>query len=160
MASLNGEREVAVRKAIIYSLARYRSSQITSALISLLKDKAPEIRGAASFALAEIGDITSSDALLEILQKRQNDEDAFARSQAARALGKIGDRSAIEVLINSLMRDKYAEVRREAARALGFLAHKQDSKVIEAVREATLQADPYLANVAREVLDKVSTRNP
>jgi HEAT repeat protein len=160
IASLASEREIAVRKAIIYALARYRSPQITSTLISLLKDKAPEIRGAASFALAEIGDAISSEALLEILQKLQKEEDAFARSQAARALGKIGDHSAIEVLVKLLLHDKSQEVRREAAHALGSLANKQDTNVIEALREAILRSDPYLAGVAREALDKVNTRNP
>jgi hypothetical protein len=160
LVSLAGEREVAVRKAIIYALVRFRSSEITSTLISLLRDKRPEIRGVASFALAEIADATSLDALLEILQKSQKDEDIFVRSQAVRALGRIGDHSAIDVLIKCLQRDKSPEVRREAVRALGLLAHKQDTKVIEMLHEATLQTDPYLADIAREALDKLNIRNP
>jgi hypothetical protein len=59
-----------------------------------------------------------------------------------------------------LLRDKSQEVRREAIRALGSLANKQDTNVIEALREATLQTDPYSAGVAREALDKLNTRNP
>lgn len=160
LASLGDEREVAVRKAIIYTLARYRSSRIAPSLIPLLNDKTPEIRGATAFALAEIGDALSLDALLELLQKRQKDEDAFARGQAVRALGRIGNHSAIEVLIKSLLRDKSPEVRREAAQALGLVAYNQDGKAIETLREASLQTDPYLAGIAQEALDKVNRRNP
>jgi HEAT repeat protein len=98
--------------------------------------------------------------MLRLLQKRQKDEDAFTRSQAARALGRIGNHSAIEVLVKSLLRDKSPEVRREAASALGLVANKHDLRVIETLREASLQADPYLAGIAKEALDKVNLRNP
>lgn len=156
---LANEREVAVRKAIVYSLAYYHSSQVTSTLILLLKDKSPEIRGVATYALAEIGDPTSWDALMEILQNRRKDEDAFARGQATRALGRIGNRQAIDVLIQLLLREKNQEVRREAVRALGLLASKQDTNVIETLREATLHADPMFVDAARDALDKINMRS-
>lgn len=160
LAALAIEREIPVRKAIIYALAQYRSSQISIALIPFLNDKTPDIRGATAFALAERGDANSLDALLQLLQKRQKDEDAFSRSQAIRALGRIGNHSAIEVLVKSLLRDKSPEVRRQAAYALGGIANKQDVKAIETLHEASLQSDPYLAGIAKEALDKVNLRNP
>lgn len=160
LASLASEREVGVRKVIIYALARYRSPQIVSSLTPLLKDKNNEIRSASVYALAEIGDAASAIVLVEVLQTRRKEEDAFVRSQAARGLGRIGNRSGIDALLNALTRDKSQEVRRESARALGLLAYKQDAKVAEGLRQATLQDDPYLVAIAIEALNKINLRNP
>jgi len=160
LASLTSEREVAVRKAILYALAAHRSPQISPALVPLLSDKNQEVRAAAAYALAEIGDPASAGALIELLRRRRGDEDAFARSQAARALGKVGDRTTVDVLLDALAHDKSQEVRREAARALGLIANKQDAKVIEALRNATLQPDPYLTTIASAALEKIQLREP
>lgn len=160
LVSLVGEHEIAVRKAIIYTLARYRSPQIVSSLAPLLRDKNQEIRAATVFALAEIAQVASIMAFIEILQKWQKEEEAFARSQAARGLGKIGDRVAIDILVRALLRDKSQEVRREAARALGLIATQRDTNVVEALREVTLQADPYLAVIASGVLGNFNLHAP
>jgi len=159
LASLPTEREIAVRKSILYALATHRSPQITSALLPLLRDKKQEIRAATAYALAEIGDASSSNALIDVLQRRHGDEDAFARSQAARGLGRIGNHAVTDVLLTSLVRDKSQEVRRELARALGLLAAKQDVKVVEALHLVTLQSDPYLTAIAGEALEKIRQRD-
>ena len=159
-ASLSREREIAVRKAILYALAAHPSSQTTSALIPFLRDKNQEIRAVVAYALAKIGDASSAGALSEILQRWRADEDAFARSQAARGLGAIGDRAAIDALLTSLVRDKSQEVRRESARSLGMTANKQDAKVIDALRNAMLQSDPHLAAIIRDALERIRSRNP
>lgn len=158
--SLNSEREIAVRKAIIYALARQRSAQITSSLIPLLKDKNSEIRASAAFALAEIGDPSSVDALIELLRKRGKDEDAFARSQAVRAIGKFGKVDAISILLNTLTRDKSTEVRREAAKSLGSIDITNASGVEEALRSVLTSEDPYLVAAAEASLAKIKSRNP
>ncbi len=159
LAALTGEREVAVRKAILYALAAHRSPRIAAALIPYLKDKKQETRAAAAYALAEIGDAGSADALLEVLQRRRGEEDAFARSQAARGLGKIGHRPAMNILLDALSRDKSSEVRRESARALGLIAGSQDAKVVAALRSLMLQTDPYLTVIAGEALEGIRLRN-
>lgn len=159
LTSLGSEREANVRKAIIYALAHHPSPQVTSSLTLLLNDKAQEIRGAAAFALAEITDPASQPALLEIFRKRQKDEDAFTRAQVLRALGKIGNHSTVDIFVKSLRRDNSPEARREAAYALGLIANQQDSNAIEALREVRLDADPYIARLAQEALDKVNSRN-
>jgi len=162
ISALGSEREVAVRKAIIYGLARHpsgRAPQAASALIPLLNDKQREIRGASAFALAEIRDPSSAGPLLELLRKRGKDEDAFARSQAARALGFLGDRSAIEPLLKLLTKDKWPDVRREAAGSLGRLAAPQDATVMEALRDAVLASDPYLAIAAGEAIAAINSRS-
>jgi HEAT repeat protein len=160
LAGLSREREIAVRKAILYALAAHASSQTTSAIIPFLSDKNQEIRATAAYALARIGDASSAGALSEILQRRRGDEDAFARSQAARGLGVIGNRAAIDALLTALVRDKSQEVRRESAHSLGMIANKQDVKVIEALRNAMLQPDPYLTAIVSDALERIRSRNP
>jgi HEAT repeat protein len=160
IAALGKEREVAVRKAIIYALARYPQPQVTAALIPVLNDRNSELRATAAYALAESGDSAIEQPLIEALRRRGKDEDAFARSQAARGLGRIGGRDSINPLLETLARDKSQEVRREAARALGRIASKQDAKVIEALRDAALSNDPYLAGAADDAIASINSRNP
>lgn len=161
LSSLNAEREIAVRRAIIHALALHNSSQVVMALLPMLNDKSQDIRAAAAYSLAEIGDPASpslsglKDALIDLLRKRGKEEDAFARSQAARGLGKIGDRAAIDELLNALNRDKSPEVRRASAWSLGQIANSQDVKVIEALKMAKLQPDPYLAASAASALERI-----
>jgi hypothetical protein len=160
LAALGKERELAVLKAIIYALARYPQPQITSALIPFLKNKRSEMRAAAAYALAEIGDPASTQALTELLRRGGKGEDAFARSQAARGLGRVGGHDSIELLTDALSDDRSQEVRREAALALGRIATSQDAKAIEALRSATLSNDPYLVNAAENAITNINSRNP
>jgi HEAT repeat protein len=159
LAALKRERETAVRKAIIYALAHQSSPQVTSALLPQVKDKRAEIRATALYALAEIADPASANAFIEVLQKRRSDEDAFARSEAARGLGRIGERSAIAQLVATLREDKAPEARREAAIALGRIGNSQDTAIIEALRAASLAADPYLSREAAAALAQINARS-
>src|SRR5262249_60438131 len=90
IAAIGKEREIAVRKAIIYALACFPQPEVTAALIPFLKDKKNEVRAATAYALAENGDPASAPALVEVLRRGGKDKDAFTRSQAARGLGRIG----------------------------------------------------------------------
>lgn len=160
LAALKKERELAARKAIIYALARYPQPQVTSALIPFLKNKHSELQASAAYALAETADPASAQALAEVLRLSDKDEDAFARSQAARGLGLIGARDSIDLLANSLSHDRSQDVRREAARSLGRIATLQDAKAIEALRGATLSNDPYLVSAAEDAIATINSRNP
>jgi HEAT repeat protein len=160
LAALGKERDLAVRKAIIYALAHYTQPQVTSALIPFLKNKSSELRAAAAYALAESGDPASAQALAELLKRGGNDNDAFARSQAARGLGRIGGRDSIDLLIDALSDDGSQEVRRDAAISLGRIATLQDAKAIEALRKATLSNDPYLVSAAENAIASINSRNP
>jgi len=156
--AIGKEREIAVRKAIIYALACFPQPQVTTALIPFLKDKKSEVRAATAYALAENHDPASAQALVEVLRRDGKDEDAFTRSQAARGLGRIGERDAIDPLIRALTHDRSQEVRREAAQALGRIATRQDAKVIEALRGATLSNDPYLVTAAEGAIASINSR--
>jgi HEAT repeat protein len=159
IAALRTEKEVAVRKAIAYALARFPSAPVTQVLIELLNDKKQELRAAAAYGLAESGEPSALKPLIDFLRKRDSEEDSFARSQIARGLGKIARREALDPLLKSLTRDDSGEVRREAALALGNIATKQDLKVIDALREATLSSDPYLALAADNALANIHSRS-
>jgi HEAT repeat protein len=158
LAALDRERELAARKAIIYALARFPQPSVTAALIPLLKHKQAELRSAVAYALAEIADPAAADALTEMLRKRRGDQDAFARSEAARGLGRSGAMVASALLVTALTSDKSLEVRREAAAALGRLGSKQDAAVIAALKTATLAADPYLSRAAAAALEQIQER--
>jgi HEAT repeat protein len=160
LVALKKEREMAVRKAIIYALANYSHPEITSALTPFLQNKNAELRASAAYALAENGDPASARALAEVLRRSGKDEDAFARSQAARGLGRVGGRDSIDLLTNALSNDRSQEVRREAARALGRTATSQDQKAVEALRNAILSNDPYLVGAAEEAIASINSRNP
>jgi HEAT repeat protein len=159
LAALGKERELAVLKAIIYALARYPQLG-ASTLTPFLKNKRSELRAAAAYALAEIGDPASAQALAELLRRGGKDEDAFARGQAARGLGRVGGHDSIDLLTNALSNDRSQEVRREAALALGRIATSQDAKAIEALRDATLSNDPYLVSAAENAIANINSRNP
>jgi HEAT repeat protein len=159
IAAIGKERELAVRKAIIYALACYPQPQVTTALIPFLKDKKREVRAATAYALAENADPASAQPLVEVLRRGAKDDDAFARSQAARGLGRIGGRDAIDPLIAALTHDRSQEVRREAAQALGKIATRQDANVIEALRGATLSNDPYLVSAAENAIASINARD-
>lgn len=159
LASLKIERELSVRKAVVYALAFHQSAQVVDALMPLLKDKKQEIRAVAAFALAEIADPASTTALIDVLKKRGKDDDVFARSQAARALGKLADKSSLDALTNSLLRDKSSEVRRACAQSLGLIANNQDMQTLEALKAAKLDADPYLVLTAETALNRINARS-
>ena len=159
ITALGTESELAVRKAIVYALANYPSRETTSILVPLLKDKEPEIRAAAAASLSHIRDPLAAPALLEVLQKRSKDEDAFARSRAAYALGFIGDHTTLDSLIRALIKDKSSDVRREAAQALGRLATAKDAKALEALKEIRISSDPYLTATVDAAIADINSRN-
>ncbi len=155
LKTLKTEREVEVSRAIIQALSSHRSPEVVEALLPRLNHKKQDIRAVTAYALAEMSDPAVADALIDVMKKRGKGEDAFMRAQAARGLGKIGHREAIEILLAALDHDESAEVRRESARALGYIANSQDGKVIEALKLARHQPDPYLQASAALALEKI-----
>jgi HEAT repeat protein len=158
--ALKTEREIPVRKAIIYAMAPFRSSQTVQTLLPFLKQKDAEMRAASAFTLSEIHAPESFPQLLEFFKSRTGEADAFARSRIAAAFGAIGDRAAIEALVKALGSDHSQEVRRESARALGALAGKQDPQVIAALETAKKSSDPYLRLAAEDALTRLQPEQP
>lgn len=158
LAAFKNEREMTTRKTILYALTRYSSPQVISALLPLLNHKEQEIRATAAFVLAEQADTAAAKPLLEFLQKRRKDADAFARSQAIRGLGRIGYQTATPILLESLRQDKAQIVRREAATALGWLTTLPAPQVLGALKAASQDDDPYLREAAQMALERINTR--
>lgn len=158
LAAFKTEREMTTRKTILYALTRYTLPQVTSALLPLLKHKEQEIRATAAFVLAEQADTAAAGPLLELLQKRRKEGDAFARSQAVRGLGRIGYQAATPVLLESLQQDKAQIVRREAATALGWLTNSPNPQVLAALKTASQDDDPYLREAAQMAIERINTR--
>ena len=94
-------------------LARIPSA--TPALIKILQEAHPILRG----RVAEIFGISKDHAALPALLDALQGEYYTVRSRAALALGKIGDRQAIRPLLSAL-KDKEDEVRSAACLALGL----------------------------------------
>lgn len=152
------EREMTTRKTILYALTPYPSSQVTSALLPLLNHKEQEVRATAAFVLAEQADTAAAKPLLEFLQMRKKDSDAFARSQAIRGLGRIGYQTATPMLLESLQLDQTQIVRREAATALGWLSSLPAPQILSALKLATMDNDPYLREVAMAAIERINAR--
>lgn len=158
LAAFKTEREMTTRKTILYALTRYSAPQVTAALLPLLNHKEQEIRATAAYVLAEQADTAAAKPLLELLQKRRKDTDAFARSQAIRGLGRIGYQTATDVLIEVLQKDKAQLVRREAATALGWLTSHTAPHVLAALKLASQDDDPYLREAALAAIEKINQR--
>src|SRR5262249_16063776 len=88
-------------------------------------------RHRAAEALAEMGDPSAVDALLEAL----GDSDRLGRPEAAVDLGRLGALRAVEALLK-LLKDRERDVRRRAAEALGELG---DLKVVPSLVEVWQQ---------------------
>jgi HEAT repeat protein len=98
-------------------VTRDEQARATEALRRALGDTESEVRYAAAFSLAELGDIEAVPLLLE----RLGDGNARARQAAAIALGRLKDRRALERLREEL-RDGPPDLRYQAAMSLAEIA--------------------------------------
>ena len=88
---------------------------LTKALVLLLQDRDVEVRWTACFALLQIGDLQTANAL----RKATHDKDSRVRIYAAQALGKLQDVPSLERFGSMLRNDEDWRVRVEVANALG-----------------------------------------
>jgi HEAT repeat protein len=164
---LLNDRDEFVRREAAYALGLTRSRLGVPALASAVgADKLPSVRGASAVALGQIGDAAAVPALVGALsrrvqgsglfnrvRRRKVEEDEFVRRAAAVSLGQIGSREAVPVLIETLSSERTpGDVRREAARALGLIG---DVSAVPALRAALTANDPYLSEIAFEVLRRL-----
>lgn len=161
------DRDAFVRQETAYALGETRSRQAVPNLVALLsKEKEDGVRGAAAVALGQIGDEAAVIPLTELLgrrvpakgiinrvRRRKKDENEFVRRAAAHSLGQIRSRAAVPSLV-AVLEDESApdDVRREAARALGLIG---DPSAAAALRGALTDPDPYLSQIAFEMLGKL-----
>lgn len=160
------DKDEFVRRETAYALGLTHSRSATSALSErLLNDKEDGVRAAAAVALGEIADEAAIVALVGSLapelsapanKKRKREQNVFVLRAAATALGRIKSRAGTAALVSALSNEKLpSDVRREAARSLGHIA---DPTAASALKAASTNSDPYLAEIAAEALRKISRR--
>ena len=86
-------------------------------LLQALKSSDDVIREEAADKLGDLGDLTATEALIQVL----SDPDVDVRFAATRSLGKLASESALRPLIRTLEKDNDADVQSAAAIALGQL---------------------------------------
>lgn len=84
-----------IRQETTPNLRLSKDPREVRALIDDLKDKAPEVRKRAAFALGHLREKTAVPALIKTLK----DPDKDRRALVARTLGRIGDKSALPFLV-------------------------------------------------------------
>lgn len=139
-----------VRKAGAYALGEIGSPEGTPTLITALRDKDLEVRGAAVVSLAHQPDASAIAPLISALE----DKSEFVRAHAAAALG-INSRAAAQAvpnLVKMLTSDKDPEARRQAAAALGLIG---EPSALPALEHAIHSSDPYLSQAAREAIPQI-----
>jgi HEAT repeat protein len=151
---LLNDKDEFVRRETAYALGHTRSRTATSALSErLLTDKEDGVKAAAAVALGEIADEAAVVPLVQALSltKKPN---PFVLRAAAVALGKIKSRAGTAALIATLRNEKLpSDVRREAARSLGLIG---DPAAAPALQAASINPDPYLAEIAQAALKSLS----
>jgi len=110
-AVMEGAKRTATRFRAFRLLGRLKARQAVPLLVEGLRDRKPEIRTIAAWALGEIGDPTAIPALQQLL----GDKNPEVRREAVIALGKLG---AKEVLKSHLAEEKNTAVRAAALLAL------------------------------------------
>ncbi len=101
------------RLAVIAKLVEFKHPDCVEPLMFALKDKEPEVRGAAALALGQFSD----KRVTEVLIKQLSDPAPLARSTAAEVLGQLNDPSVTRWLV-SLLRDPDPTVQSRAVRGL------------------------------------------
>ena len=162
---LLSDKDEFVRREAAYALGLTRSRNATTALTErLLNDKEDGVRGAAAIALGQIADEAAIVALVGTLapelsapagsKKRKREQNVFVLRAAASALGQIKSRAGTAALVSTLTNEQLpGDVRREAARSLGMIG---DPSAAAALKTASTDADPFLAEIAHQALRKLN----
>ena len=147
--ALNTEKEDVVKIALINALGKieHKDRKVTNTLIHVLKkDKNPEVRKQAIWALEKAEDKEIVNALIDVLKKDKNED---VRMHAASALGTLKGTEITNALLEALKKDKSAVVKETAASALLKQKNekitkelikllKEDIEIVKAVRFAFL----------------------
>ena len=164
LTPLLNDKDEFVRREVAYALGLTHSGNATAPLSErLLNDKEDGVRAAAAVSLGELADEAAVIALVGTLapelsaptkSKQKRERNDFVLRAAAAALGQIKSRAGTAALISALSNEKLpSDVRREAARSLGLIG---DPTAAQALRAASIAADPFLAEIAHQALQKLS----
>lgn len=123
-----------VRYEAIVSVARTRQNpRLTQAMIQVLTQGSPELRGAAAWALGRMGDKDAIPALVQQLDSPY----LMLRSRAARALGTLGHREAAAKILSMFHEEKDPAIAVAYVTALAALGESEvASQMLEFLDEA------------------------
>jgi HEAT repeat protein len=131
---------LSTRLAAVAKLAESRSMDSVPPLIFALKDKAPEIRSSAAFALSQFKDPQVVEPMLKLLQ----DPIPLVRVAAVQMLSQLNDEQVIKELV-TMLRDTDATVRQRTVRSLDQIGWRPED---DAARTAYVLASGDLSQVA------------
>lgn len=130
------DRNVEVRRKVIWVLWSLGDRKAVKPLIACLRDEDRKVRGYAAWALGRLGDPRAILPLITVL----DDPHDKVRWDAAIALAKFGEQ-AIPYLVEVLLYDDRASVRVGAANALGWL---MDARAISSLSAALKDVSPQV----------------
>ena len=94
-------------------LGSLRDARAVQALISAIRDEAPDVRSAAAAALGDLRDKRAVPSLIQALK-----DEKMVKLAAALALADIGDKSAVAALNEAIASEKDEETRSQMKEAL------------------------------------------
>mgnify|MGYP000922302039 FL=1 len=132
-------KDETARVSAIKALGEIAGAGAVDCLITMLHDKDPEVRSAASTSLGQIKDPKALDELTKALEE---DSDVNVRRLASIAIGEIGDERSVPVLIKKLD-DKFLNVATSSADGLVKIGIPSVKPLVEVI-ENRLAADALM----------------
>lgn len=143
-AALVTDGPTELRSQAVRVLGYLKAGECSAMIRDCLKDADLTTRLAAIFALSEIGDSASADALIKIVQDGEGTE----RAAAMAALGRLQVGRAEHILVE-MTRNKEEQVREAAVVALGEMGTVSSQVVLQ---ELMRGSDPKLQKIAAKVI--------
>ena len=132
--------DVEIRKATALAIGQAGIRELIPELVQIMKGETEtdkDARRAATQGLGELADITTTDALIEVMNNDENHVEI--RRDASRALGKIGTDKAVNALVEKLRALHEAQITRgfrlDAIKALGEAQNANAVALLELVLE-------------------------
>jgi HEAT repeat protein len=141
-----------VAEEAAWSLWGNRSKHVTKALLAALADPdTPEgVRGVAASALAEAGDRSAVEPILDALRSVQHHDRNSCRFAAA--LGRLGDARAVQPLIDVISDPNIKEPTDVCYYAIEALGELGDSRAVEPLIRTLIHEDRYVRCYATQAL--------
>lgn len=144
------ENETPLQRTAAASLARIGEPAVEPLIKALASGKSE--RGAAAWALGEIGDVRAAEPLMQLFKS----SDEKTRKNVVEALARLNDTGSVKQMIQILAdRQEKSDLRMDAASALGALG---DSRARSALLDAMTESDTMIQMRAAEALTELGKK--